>query len=132
MVIFPDVELLLVEYLQTQLDLQATTLASNVRVATKVAPPNITRPAKQLVVNASYSQEFDFVLKRATVTLDVYASNYADATNLGLLVEALVRGATGTQIKAVTVLLGPVRTTEETDYERRSLDVEVVVKGTDL
>lgn len=131
-VIFPDVEVLLVEYLQTQLDLQATPLAANVRVATQVAPPQITRPAKQVVVNVAPQEVYNYVLQRSTVTIDVYASTYADASNLGLLVAALVPGMSGEQIKEATLRLGPVRTTEETDYERRSLDVELVVKGTDL
>lgn len=131
-VIFPDVELVLVEYLQTALDLQATALATGVRVATKVAPPDVSRPAKQVVLNAGYNEETNYVLKRATITIDVYALDYATATDLGLLVEALIRGAAGSQIKQVTVRLGPIRTTEETDYERRSLDVEIMVKGTDL
>lgn len=131
-VIFPDAELVLVQHLNTALLAQGTPLASNVRVATKVAPPDVTRPAKQVVINVGYSEETNYVLKRATATVDVYATTYQTASDLARLVDALIRDATGEEIKQVTVRLGPVRTTEETDYERRSLDVELVVKATDL
>ena len=125
-VIFPDIETTLVSYFQTALASQ------NVRVGTKKAQPDEQHYAKELVIVAAYNEEVEYVTKRATVTLEVYADDYGTANTLGLLVESLIRGSVGEEIKRVTVRLGPVRTTEEGLQERRSLDVELVIKGTDV
>ncbi len=125
-VIFPDIEKTLVAYF-------ATALGSGVRVGTKHSQPDETLPDKQLVITAAYGTETgDRVTKEANVTLEAYADTYADASDLGLLVEALVRGCVGIEIKRAEVRLGPVRTNEDSEQERRSIDVGLIVKGTDL
>jgi hypothetical protein len=125
-VIFPDVETTLVSYFNTAL------AGQNVRVGTKKAQPDEGPYPKELVIIVAYNDEVQYVTKRATVTLDVFADNYASASTLALLVESLIRGSVGEQIKRVTVRLGPVRTNEEGEQERRSIDVELVVKGSDV
>jgi hypothetical protein len=123
-ILYPDIEQTLVSYFNTALD------GENVRVATKHSPPGQTTPAKQLVITVSYGSETgQRVTKDATATLEVYADTYAGASSLGLLVEALVRDCVGDQIKRAEVRLGPVRTTEVSGQEKRSLDVALVVKG---
>lgn len=132
MLIFPDIEKTLVAYFKQALEAQETELAADVRVATKHSQPDETTPSKQLVIVASYDQETtDKVTRLASVTLDVYADDYATASSLALLVEALARECTGAEIKRAELRLGPVRTSEEGQQERRSLDVELTVKGTD-
>ena len=102
-------------------------------MGTKFTQPDQATPAKQLVIIAAYNEETAArVTKLATVTLEVYANDYETASSLGLLVEALVRGATTGGIKRAEVRVGPVRTTEDSTLERRSLDVELVVKGSEL
>jgi hypothetical protein len=128
MVIFPDIEVSLVTYLKSAL---VGANEPNVRVGTKKSQPDQTRPVEQVVVIASYDFEVEYVTKNATATIEVYANSYARANRLGLLVESLIRGAVGEEIKRVRVRLGPVRTTDESDQERRSIDVELVVKGSD-
>ena len=125
-VIFPDIEVTLVQYFNTALSGQG------VRVGTKKAQADETTPTKELVIVASYNDEIEYVTKRASVTLEIYASDYATANNLSLLIESLVRGAVGEEIKRVLVRLGPIRNAEETTYEKRSIDVELIVKGTDV
>jgi hypothetical protein len=132
MLIFPDVEVVLVSYFNTALAALGTPLATGVRVATRKAPPSPTPPAKELIINVSYNEEAMFVTRLATVTLEVYADSYGVANQLGLLVEALIRGAVGEDIKRVEVRLGPVRTTESSQQERRSIDVELVIKGSTI
>lgn len=127
MLIFPDIEKILVAYFNEALADQG------VRVGTKFAQPDEETPDKQLIIIASLDQETaDRVTRQGTVTLEVYASDYSTASELGYLVESLVRGATVQGIKRTTVRLGPVRTTEDSQLERRSLDVEVVVQGHEL
>lgn len=128
-VIFPDIEATLVSYLKTSLTAWGE---SSVRVATKKAQPDETQPAKEVIVIAAYNDEQDYVLKNATVTLEVYAQDDITCTNLALLVEALIRGCTGSQIKRAEVRLGPVRTPEDGPFEKRSIDVALMVKAADL
>lgn len=133
MLIFPDIEKELVAYFKQALENLGTDLASDVRVATKHSQPDENTPNKQVVIIGSYNSETtDRVTKLASVTIEVYANDYATASALGLLVEALVRECTGSEIKRAEVRLGPVRTNEDGQQERRSLDVELVVKGTDI
>lgn len=124
-VIFPDAEKVVVAYLKDNLP--------DVFVSVKKpAPDSAASSSKQVIVNLAYNEERWFVTKIASLTLDCYASNYADANELGLMVEALIRGVIGDPIKRATVRLGPVRTTEMGQQERRSLDVELVVSGSNL
>lgn len=126
-ILYPDIEQTLVSYFNTALE------GSEVRVATKHSPPNQTTPANQLVITVSYGAETgQRVTKEATATLEVYSESYADASGLALYVEALVRDCVGDQIKKAEVRLGPVRTTEVSGQEKRSLDVALVVKGTSI
>lgn len=132
MVIFPDIEKTLVSYLVAALAGNGSETAQGVRVGTKKAQPDEDQPAKEVVVTAAYNAEQDYVVKTASVTLEVYAADYATANSLSLLVEALIRGCTGDEIKKAEVRLGPVRIAEEGTQEKRYLDVGLVVKGTDL
>lgn len=126
-VIFPDIEKVLVSYFNTAL------AGQNVRVGTIHSQPDENTPAKQVVINTAYGVETEQkVTKEATVTLDIYADTYSDANALGLLVEALIRDSVGQDIKRVEVRLGPVRTTEQSEQERRSIDVSLIIKGTEL
>ena len=131
MLIFPDIEKALVAYFDQALAALDTELATDVRVATKHSQPDEETPAKQIVIFGNYNAEtMARVTREGTVTIDVYADDYATASALGLLTEALVRECTGSEIKKAEVRLGPVRTTEEGAQERRSLDVFVIIKGT--
>ncbi len=125
-IIFPDIEKTLVSYF-------ATALGNTVRVGTKHSQPDETLPSKQLVITVAYGVETtDRVTKEANVTLEAYADTYVDASALGLLVEALARDCVGTEIKRAEVRLGPVRTNEDSEQERRSIDVGLIVKVIDL
>jgi hypothetical protein len=126
-VIYPDIEQTLVTYFNTALE------GSDVRVATKHSPPSGPTPTMQLVITVAYGQETgQRVTKDASLTLEVYADSYADASGLALYVESLVRDCVGEEIKRAEVRLGPVRTTEDSGQEKRSLDVALVVKGTTI
>lgn len=131
-VIFPDIEKTLVAYLSDALAANGSETAQDVRVGTIKAQPDEAQPGKEVVVTAAYNAEQDYVMKTASVTLEVYASTYKTANELSLLVEALIRGCTGEEIKKAEVRMGPVRIGEETTQEKRYLDVGLVVKGTNL
>jgi hypothetical protein len=129
MLIFPDVEVVLVSYFKTALAALATPLSTGVRVATVKAQQDQSQPAKEIIINVSYNEEVEYVTRVASVTLEVYANSYGIASQLGLLTEALARECVGGVIKKAEVRLGPVRTSESSEQERRSLDIELVIKG---
>ena len=112
MLVFPDVEKTVVTYLKSSLQTYGGSLASGVNVATKKVAPDATQPAKQIVIQFAYNREQNTVTRIGSLTIDVYADDYATANDLSLLVEALIRGIAGGFIKKVEVALGPVRTAE--------------------
>lgn len=131
-VIFPDIEKTLVAYFNSALETVDSELSTGVRVGTKKAQADETQPTKEIVLTVAYNSEQNYVTKDASVMIEVFASDYETANDLALLVEALVRDSVGTQIKFAEVRLGPVRLGEEGPYEKRYLDVYLVVKGTTL
>jgi hypothetical protein len=126
---FPDIEITVVSFLNSALTGSAY---AGTRVATKKALPDETQPAKQIVVNAAYNAEENFVLKRASLTIDVWADDYATASGLALWVEAKIRDLAGDPVKQVTVRLGPVRGSDDSKQEHRMLDVELLIKGSTI
>jgi hypothetical protein len=130
-VIFPDVEKLLVAHLSDALDDHYS--AGAVRVATKKAAADFTPyPSAEVIVSAQYQGVRENVIQEASAVLDVYADNYADASELGLVVAALVVTVPRDQIKRAVVSVGPLRLAEDSAQEKRTLSVDFTVKGSTL
>ena len=125
-VLFPDVEKTVVSFLNAQL---SGSDYAGTRVATKKALPDEAQPSKQIVVTVAYNGEQNYVLKTASLTIEVYADDYATASGLALWVESKIRDIVGDPIKQAEVVLGPVRGADETHQEKRMLDVQLLVKG---
>lgn len=128
-VIFPDIEPLIVEYLTEQLALVTDT---EVRVGTKKLPAEATQPEAEVVVVGNYTGTADVIRQEATLTIDVYSKDYATASDVGLLVGAIIVQIPGEHIKRAVVTLGPVRMEDESPLEKRSLSVDLIVKGSTL
>lgn len=131
-VIFPDIEKLLVAYLVSVLANSSDPVSENVRVGAVKLPADATRPSKEVVIVGAYNRTLDPVRRAATVVIEVHADTYDDASRLALLISALVVECTGADIKRALVSLGPVRLIEATEQEKRSMTVELVVKGSTL
>lgn len=131
-VIFPDIEKIIIAYLNTRFASIGSELSTGVRVAVSKTPPDEVQPSKEIVITAAYANEVNFVTKNASVTIEVYASDYSVASDLALLVEAVIRDVVGDHVKAAEVSIGPTRIIEKGTQEKRYLDVSLVVKGTDL
>jgi hypothetical protein len=131
-IIYPDIEKIIVAFLKAELDSLSDPLAANVRVATKKAAPDLDQPAKQVVVVGAYDGTLDGPLRSANLVLDVYAADYDTASSLALLVAALIVQCIGDPIKRAVVTVGPVRLTDETPEEKRSISVDLTVKGSHL
>ena len=132
MIIFPDVEPILVAHLTDALAEIGTPLATSVRVATKKADAAATQPAKQVVLTGGYTSQIETMIKAATVTVDVYANEYQTASELALLIGAIIVNVPKDQIKRAVVTLGPVRLSDEAPQEKRSMTVDLTVKGAAL
>lgn len=123
-VIYADIEATLVAYLKTALP--------DVHIATKKVGPDKEQPEKQIVITVAWAGDKEQVLKYAGVVLDVYADNDIACTNLALLAEAHLREATVDAIKKVVIIAGPIRQTEDSNQEKRSISAEVTVQATSL
>ena len=121
MVIFPDLEAIIVAYLKSVLDTQ-------IFVATK-KPIGDNQPAKQVIIKAAYNGERERMLRVASLTMHVYAQGDIEATDLALLVEAHMRDFHDSSIKSARLVLGAVRLPEESLMEKRGIDIELIVKG---
>lgn len=131
-VIFPDVEPVLVSHLTSALDASTKPVASGVRVGTVKLPADSAQASKQVVLTVAYNQTRLHVVKEATVTVEVFANKYADASALALLVSALVVDVPRTVIKRAEVTFGPVRVADDGPQERRAFTLELTVKGSNL
>ena len=131
-VIFPDVEELLVSFLIDALADIDLPIADNVRVGTIKLGADAVRPSKEVILVGAYNETLDVVRRVATATVDVYGDTYEEASELALLVAALIVNCTDGAIKRAVVSLGPVRILEESNQEKRSMTVDLIVKGSDL
>lgn len=130
-VVFPDVEKLLVAHLQAALN---THYGSGVvRVATKKAPAETTPyPSREVVIAAQYQAVRENVLQEVTAVVDVYANTYANASDLALVTGALVVTISREYVKRAVVSVGPIRLLEDSTQEKRTLSVDITVKGSTL
>lgn len=123
MITYPDIEAIVVEYLADHF--------AQAHVATKRAQPGSSETL-QIVVNGGYAQTLDDVRRIASVVIDVLHEDSVTATDMALQVESVIRDIKGQVIKRVDVTLGPVRLAEEGPFEKRSMSVDFVVKGSDI
>lgn len=133
MVIFPDVEKILVAALKASLATRSETYAQNVHVSTKKPAPDFSPyPSKIVTIRSDGGPLKTDVTKLERVGINVYADAYDVASDLSKLVEALMRSLTGEYIKLVEIILSPVRVDEMSEEEVRYMTLELVVKGSNL
>jgi hypothetical protein len=132
-VIFPDVEKILVGALKDSLLTRSETYAQNVHVSTKKPAPDFSPyPSKIVTIRSDGGPLKTDVTKLERVGINVYADAYDVASDLSKLVEALMRSLTGEYIKLVEIILSPVRVDEMSEEEVRYMTLELVVKGSNL
>ena len=133
MVIFPDVEKILVAALKASLLTRDEAYAQNVHVSTKKPAPDFSPyPSKIVTIRSDGGPLKTDVTKLERVGINVYANAYDVASDLSKLVEALMRSLTGDYIKLVEIILSPVRVDEMSEEEVRYMTLELVVKGSNL
>jgi hypothetical protein len=129
-VIFPDIEPLIVDFYDQKIAESTEYVLQDVRVGTKKLPPG-TGMVNQIIVTAGYGQTINKVMREATVTVDVFADGYGDASSIASLAAGFSPDLADDPIKFAVVSLGPIRVQEESKQERRSFTVDLIVKGFD-
>ena len=127
MVIYPDIEKILISYIKSTLNIIAgyeTVYVSTV----KSGKDNLN----EVIITGSYNTDITKVTRNASAVIDVYGQSYNEANTLSLLVDAIIREATVEGIKRVDVVVGPTRTAEASQSEKRSISIDLTVKGNDL
>ena len=127
MVIYPDIDAIIISYLKD--NLLTITGYENVNIA---PVKSMNDNASEVIVTGAYNSDISKVHRSASLILEVYSDTFEKANTLALIVDALIREATVNEIKKVDVVLGPVRLAEPSTSEKRSLSVDLVVKATQM
>jgi hypothetical protein len=127
MVIYPDIEEIIINYFKD--NLLTITGYENVNIA---PIKSMNDNASEVIITAAYNADISQVHRNASLVLEVYSDTFEKANTLALVVDALIREATVNEIKKVTVVVGPVRLTESSTSEKRSLSVDLVIKATQM
>lgn len=134
MTIFPDLEVLLVSRLSDALNQSGETVAEDVVVSVKKPAANVTPyPSKIVTIRADggFDEERNIV-RREAVGVNVYCGDYKTANDLARLVEALLRGLVGGEIKLVEMTLSPVRVDNPAQEEQRFMTASIVTQSVEL
>lgn len=134
MTIFPDLEVLLVSRLSDALNQSGETVAEDVVVSVKKPAPNVSPyPSKIVTIrcDGGFDEERNIV-RREAVGVNVYCEDYRTANELARLVEALLRGLVGGEIKLVEMTLSPVRVDNPAQEEQRFMTASIVTQSVEL
>lgn len=134
--IFPDVELLLVERLKASQAVLTDPIWDDVTIATiKPHGTSAAYPGKLVIIRSDGgTQRIRGLVRTERVGISVYANDYASASNLARLVDALMRSYTYGDIKLVETVLSSTRIEDpSTDTgELRYMTFEVTTKASTL
>lgn len=126
MIIYPDIEKIIVSYLSEALINIGET---DVKVRINKSKNN---DEKEVIITAAYNADIPPVHKQASLVIDIYCPTHEEANALSLKVDSVIRGATIQGIKKVDVVLGPVRTAEASQSQKRSMSVDLIVQASNL
>lgn len=128
-IIFPDVELVVVEYLRTTLEARPEPFAE----ATVDIRVPATMPERLVQVRRDGGVRLDNIREAARVTVNIFAETEADAADLTRLCRALLWAApNGSPVVRVNDGSGPVAIPDESGRKRRFFTVEVIVRGEEI
>jgi hypothetical protein len=133
--IFPDIEKLFVSAIKSGLQASSSSVSSGVTVATiKPAADVNPYPSKIVTVRSDGGATLERDLTRQEMLgVNVYASTYANASELARIVESIVRSARPSGVKLVETSMSPTRvdTASTTAPEHRYMTFEVTLKASD-
>lgn len=127
LVLFPDLEAWLVQYLDAALKARGEAYCAGVVV--DHVEPN-PRPPRSVVFRDDGGPQVDAVRRMSLVGVNVWAETEADAADLANMVAALLRACPdGRPVTRVRVQTGPLRVADEAGQPRRYLVAEFTVRG---
>lgn len=132
--VFPDVEKLLVAIINDGLSASSDPVASGVTVSVK-KPDADTSPYPSKIVTVRSdggNQMMRDITRMERIGVNVWANEYADASSLAGLVDAILRQGASGSVKLVESVLSPTRIANEGTQEQRYMTFEVVVKAHDI
>ena len=126
----PDIILWATGYFRTALHARTEAVASTAFVSDEI--PNPRRPA-MVVIESDGGPRLDYVRSAQRLRFQVWGATKKDATDLALIVYALVAACpNGTPVCAVSSLAGPWRVADESDQPKVFLTAELITRGVTL
>jgi len=132
--IYPDIEQLLIGRISDALNQSGEDVAADVVVSVKKPAANVT-PYPEKIVTVRSDGGFDEernIVRREAVGINVYAADYKTANDLVRLVEAIVRGLAGGEIKLVEISLSAVRVDNPAQEEQRFFTASIVTQSVEM
>jgi hypothetical protein len=128
LVAFPDVDLLLTDYLRDALTARPEPYASGVTVSIHVPNP---RDDRMVIVRRAGGPRLDWTRERARVVFQSWALSWPDAISLSRLVSALVSDAPDPVVHVLTSA-GPARVYDDSEQPMVTFTADLTVRGADL
>lgn len=126
----PDVILWATAHFRAALAARPEPVAATAFVGDEV--PNPRRPA-MVVIESDGGPRLDYVRSAVRLRFQVWGATKKDATDLALIVYALVAACPdGAPVCAVSALAGPWRVADESDQPKMFLTAELIVRGANL
>jgi len=126
----PDIILWATGYFRAALNARSEPVASAAFVSDEV--PNPRHPA-MVVIESDGGPRLDMVRSAVRLRFQVWGASKKDATDLALIVYALVAACPdGTLVCAVSALAGPWRVADESDQPKMFLTAELILRGDSL
>ena len=126
LVVFPDIEAWLIDYLQAALDGFDAEYTRGVVVDIDTRKP---RPARSVVIRRDGGPQLDRVRELARVAINVWADTDANATDLAQLVRALIVASPNGRPVLRATAPGPVAVPDESGQPLRYFVAELTVRG---
>jgi len=128
-VVLPDIEALLVAYLNSELATRPELYASGVHVSTLLPDP---RPDRAVTVRDDGGGRPGDVRGHCQVGVNVWGASDGEAMDLGNLVSALIVGCVGHGPVREATATRPMRILDESGQPRVYLTAQLTVRGTSL
>jgi hypothetical protein len=127
--LFPDVELIVCDFLRDTLPLMGQAYATDVHVSNRLPNP---RPDRAVIVRRDGGRRVDEVREVARVGINIWSPTDQDATDLGRLVAGMLHTWTPEPVMHVTTSSAFSPVADESGTPRRFGTFELVVTSTEL
>lgn len=126
----PDIVLWATGYFRAALNARLEPVAATAFVSDEIPNP---RRLAMVVIESDGGPRLDYVRSAARLRFQVWGATKKDATDLALIVYALIAACpNGAPVCAVSALAGPWRVADESDQPKMFLTCELILRGANL